>query len=796
MDNFFNDITYGIRSLLKHPAFTIIAVLTLTLGIGANTAMFSVINAVLLNPLPYHEPDRLVWMVETGEEVANRSISYPNFVDWRARNNAFEEMSTFRGWPVTMTGGERPVNLDARMVSAGYFRVMHANPLLGRDFSSDDDHPGAAAVTMLSYGFWQNGFGGDPNIVGRVLMLDDRPHTVIGVMPQNFVHQGPPPLWLLSGQQNWNERDVRIAGSVIARLKRGVTIAQASSAINTIADQLKAEYPRHNSGDHRVSVVSLEDSITGRVKPALLILFGAVGLVLLIACSNVANLLLARAATRRREFAVRVALGASRWRIVRQLLIESVMLALAGGTLGLLLAWWSTQFFGKVEAVPRIGTVEISYWVLSFNLLISVLTGVFFGLAPAWRLSKTSPQNTLKDSGSTTTEVSGKRLRGFLVAAEVALSTTLLVGSGLLLKSMMRLVNSDLGFESGQVLTMALKASQAKYPDRSKLNVLQQQLLERVSVLPGVQAACLSTNLPGFRDGWQNDIWPEGHAPLEPGEMINVDWSIVSADYFKTMQLPIVKGRSFSKQESDEGTPVVIVDERLARRFWPNEEAIGKHLKYDSPVWHEIIGVAKTVNIYGSDAQPLIKIYTPFGRFPQRKAVLSIRTAAEAQALTASVTRELQSIDKDLPIGDTTTLEALLAREVSTRRFNTGLFALFGALALILAVTGVYSVISYSVAQRNHEVGIRVALGAGRREVLKLFIGQGMRLVVAGLVIGLAGAMFLTRLMTTLLFGVRPTDAATFVAVSVCLLLVALLACYIPARRATKVDPLVALRYE
>ena len=798
METLFRDMRYGIKSLLKHPGFAALAIVTLALGIGVNTAMFSVINAVLLRPLPYAEPDRLVWMAESGDEVANRWISYPNFLDWRERNHVFEAISIFRGWSVNMVGADQPVNLGARLVSADYFRVMRAAPLMGRDFSADDDKPGANPVTIISYPFWQQNFAGDPGIIGKSITLDDEASVVIGVMPQSFVHQGPPPLWLLAGPRNMTHRDWRDAGNVIGRLKPGITLAQARSEMNTISQQLFAEYPRANAGHHRVRLVSLQDSITGNVKPALLILFGAVGLVLLIACANVANLLLARAAARRKEFAVRVALGATRWHIIRQLLVECVLLALIGGGLGLVLAWWSTDLLGRVghSTVPRLEGLRISYSVLGFNLFLSLLTGFVFGLAPAWRFSKITPHETLKDSDGTATETRGKGLRAVLVTAEVALSVTLLVGSGLLLKSMLRLFNSDLGFDAHRVLTMELKASGSRY-NKAQLNQLQQRLLASVSDLSGVQEACLSASLPGFADDLQNDISPEGHMPLKPGEMINVDWAIVSADYFKTMRLPLLRGRAFTKQEADQGLPVVVVDENLARRFWPNEEAVGKHLAYDSPVWHEIIGVAKNVNTYGSEAKPLIKVYTPFGRQPQWNSVLSVLTSSEdPQKLATLIIQEIHTVDKDLPVAEVSTLEDLLAREVSTRQFNTGLFALFALLALILATTGVYGVIAYSVAQRTHEVGVRMALGARQRDVLRLFIAQGMKHVVVGLVLGLLAALALSRLMTSLLFGVKPNDAATFIVVSLCLIVSALLACYLPARRATKVDPLVALRYE
>ena len=793
------DLIYALRWLRKNPGFTTLSVLTLAVGIGVNTAMFSVVNAVLLQPLPFLEADRLVWMAESGPEVKNRWISYPNFLDWRARNQVFEAMSTFRGWSVNITGTDKPENLNARIVSSDYFKVMRATPLLGRDFTDEDDKPGAPPVTLISYPFWQQHFAGDPNIVGKQILLDDTAHTIIGVMQESFTHHGPPPLWVLVGQQNWNLRYDRMAGNVIGRLKPGVTIDQARAEMNRIAQQLFQEHPRANAGANSVTVVSLQDNITGNVRTALQILFAAVGLVLLIACANVANLLLARAAARRKEFAVRAALGASRFRIVRQLLVESLLLALAGGALGLIFAMWAMTPLSRMahETVPRLSGLSLNTKVLVFNLIASVVTGILFGLAPALRFSKPQLQETLKDSGSTTSERHGKRLRRVLVVVEVAFSVTLLVGAGLLVKSMFRLLRSDIGFDPNGVLTMELKVSRGKGWSQAELSQVLHRVLDNVKAQPGVEFATLSASLPGLSDEWQNDIAPEGHPPLEKGEQINVDWSIVTSDYFQTMRIPLLEGRTFTRDEDEQGKPVLLVDENLARRFWPNQSALGKHIAYDSPTKHEIIGVVKNVRFYGSEATPLIKIYTPMGRHPQGYSTVSIRSStSDPEALAATVTRAVQAVEKDLPVAEVATLDQILAREAAPRRFNAALFSIFAVLALVLAATGVYGVISYSVVRRTHEVGIRMALGARQRHVLGLFIGDGMRLVLLGLVIGLGGAFALTRLMTSLLFGVSATDLTTFVVVALALVTVGLLACYLPARRATRVDPLVALRYE
>ena len=792
------DLIYGLRWLRKNPGFTVLSVLMLAVGIGVNTAMFSVINAVLLRPLPYPEPDRIVFMNESGSEIQNRMVSYPNFVDWRARNQVFESISTIRGWWVNITGTGTPESVSSRMVTSDYFKVMRASPMLGRDFTPEDDKPGAHPVTMISYGTWQQRYGGDPNIVGKDILLDDKPYTIIGVMPESYVHHGPPPLWVLIGPMGWKGRDVRIGGNVVARLKPGVTIEQARSDMNRIAQDLLREHPIANSGGENINVLSLQDSITGNVSTALKILFGAVALVLLIACANVANLLLARAAARRKEFAVRAALGASRFRIFRQMLVESLLLAIAGGVLGLILATWTIALLARVahETVPRMAGVELDARVLGFSFLVSLLTGLIFGVMPALRSSKTELQETLKDSSATTTDAHGKRLRGMLVVAEVALSVALLVGAGLLVKSMFVLLRTDYNFNPEGVLTMELKVSSGRNQSVQELSRSLFQVMDHVKTVPGVKSATLTTTLPGLGD-WQTDIGAEGYKRA-PGEvLINVDWSIVSADYFQTMNVPILEGRTFTRDEDEQGKTAVLVDETLARRFWPNQSAVGKRIAYDGRDWHVIVGVVKQVGIYGSDRKPLIKIYTPFGRNPQRNSRLSIRAATrDPEALSAAVVRAVHEIDKDLPVVDITAFENILAEEASPRRFNAMLFSVFAALALVLAATGVYGVLSYSVSQRTHEVGIRMALGAGRFDVLRLFMGHGMRLVLLGLIIGLGGAFALTRLMSSLLFGVSTTDTVTFVVVGLVLTVVGVLACYVPARRATRVDPLVALRYE
>jgi len=799
------DLRYGVRLLARRPGFASIAVLTLALGIGANTAIFSVVYAVLMRPLPYAEADRLVWLTERHEEIRTRWISYPNFRDWRERNQSFEFIALIRGWQMTLTGGGEAQSVNARMVTADYFRVMRAPPMLGRDFNSEEDTFGAPRAAVLSHVFWQSQFGGDPDIVGKPIRLDNESFTVIGVMPPEFQHHGPPELWVSTEQyaepgSGWFRREDRVAGFVIGRLKPEVTIEQARADMKSIEERLIAEYPMHNGGN-TIRLVTLQESIVGDSRQSLLLLFAAVGVVLLIACANVANLLLARAATRRKEFAIRAAMGANRWRVLRQLLIESVMLAMVGGGLSLLLARWCVDLLVRFapQDLPRMAGVTIGWRVLGFTLGLSVLTGVIFGIAPAWQSTKTDLHETLKEGGRTTTDARSGRLRSAFVVAEVALAMMLLVGAGLLIKSLTRLLSSDPGFNSQNVVTMVLLPRQA-YTSRPQLKQYYSQILERIRALPGVEAVCVLNDLPGLEPGWQNDINPEvngEYLKIKPGELINVDWGIVSTDYFKAMGIPVKQGRSFTPQEAARGAKVLLVDEQLARQFWPQGDAVGKHIKYDGPDPHEIIGVVGDVRNYGSEALGRIKIYTPFERWPLPRSTLAVRTAGvDATRLIPGIRGEVQAINPNVPIDAIATLEDRLARNIAPRRFITWLLGLFAAVALLLAAIGIYGVMSYSVTERTHEIGVRRALGAQDRDVLKLVVRRGLVLTLIGAAIGLAATLALSRVLSNLLFGVSAIDPVTFAGVAVLLVAVALLACWIPARRATKVDPMVALRYE
>ncbi|HKF54582.1 MAG TPA: ABC transporter permease [Blastocatellia bacterium] len=797
----FDDMRHAIRALLRAPQFTLAAVVTLALGIGMNTAIFSVVNAVLLRPLPYPGAERLLWMAETGE-VSNRFVSYANFKDWRDSNESFAAISTVRSWPFTLTGTGEPRGLAAQMVAPGFFKVLGAEPALGRVFTADDESAGSL-VTVISDAFWRSSLGADPAAVGRTIALDDKAFQVIGIMPPGFEYQSPSPLWVLVGggwsSGNWNERDVRMAGYVIGRLKPGVTIAQARSDMSRISEGLIQQYPVANAGNHRIEMTSLADSITRDARPLLLSLLGAVGLVLLIACANVANLLLARAVTRHKEMAVRIALGASQARIVRQLLAESIPLSLAGGLAGLLVAWWTIDLLLRLAppSIPRLEGLSIDWRVLGFTLVISLSIGFIFGLSPAGQISRKDLNSAMRANSPTGTGPRGDAWRSGLVVIEMALALILLGGCGLMIRSMVRLLDSNPGFDPSEVVTMKLVVPSTRYGNKSQTAVLYRELLERVAALPGVEHASISNNLPGIEDGWQTDIFPEGHQRLAPGELINVDWSIVTEDYFATMKIPVLRGRTFTDAEVQNGSPVVLVDESLAREFWPQGDAVGKHILYDSPDRHEIIGIVKSTSVFGSEVRPRIKIYTPVGRSYLTKAVLSIRGPANlSRNLSDSVTAETRAVDSSLPVWDVADLDELLSRQVSPRRFGTALVTIFAGLALILAAIGIFGVASYSVAQRTGEIGVRMALGAARSDISKMILWQGLKQASIGVLLGLGGWLALAKSVKSLLYGIGAADPATLIAAAALMALTALAACYIPAKRAAELDPLAALRHE
>jgi putative ABC transport system permease protein len=802
METLFRDTRYGVRSLAKRPGFTAVALIALTLGIGANTAIFSLVNAVLLRPLPFTEPDRLVWMFGNVRNGTNgASVSPLDFLDYRKQNTTFEEFAAQFSFPVhlNLTGSGEPERLTVAAVTGNYFQALGAKAALGRTFQLENESPGREQVTVLSYGLWQKRFGADPNIVSKTVSLDGKKVEVIGVMPQDFNFPEAAELWMpinFDSSPGLKQRKAHFMRP-IGKLKPGVTIAQAQADTDLVAKRLEEQYPESNKG-WNLRLVSLRERLVGNTRPTLLLLFGAVGLVLLIACANVANLLLVRAATREREIALRTALGASRFRIVRQMITESVLLSLVGGTLGALLAIWGVDLLVTLSAgsIPATAHVRIDSTVLLFTLLVSVITGVLFGLAPALRTMKVNLSESLKEGGRTGSE-GGKRnrTRSVLVVLESAIAVVLLIGAGLLIRSLYQLQNVNPGFDAHNVLTMRVDLSSEKYATPEKAGGFFTELESRVGGLPGVESIGFITELP--LSGQPNDM-PfnvEGRSATTIGESRGADFRRVNLQYFKALRIPLLRGRNFTEQEVKQSAKVVLISELLASQVFPNEEPLGKRLimAMGKDPW-EIIGVVGDIRHRRLESEPFAAMYMPSNQTGGTNLV--IRTQGDPTNLAAAVRKEVQAIDPDQPVAAVRTMDEWVSTSVAQPRFRTALLGLFALLALVLASTGIYGVMSYSVAQRTHEIGVRMALGAKRRDVLSMVVRQGMLLVVMGVGIGLVGAFALTRVMSTLLFGVTAKDPITFVVVAALLTLVALVACYIPARRATKVNPLVALRYE
>jgi len=808
MESLFQDLKYGFRMLLKHPGFSAVAVIALALGIGANTAIFSVVNAVLLRPLPFPESDRLMVIYETRLDRggSRASVSYPNFSDWRDQNTVFESMSTYRTTDLVLTGVGDPARLQAGVVNADLFSLLRATPIAGRLFRPEEDKQGdSGRVILLSQRLWQQRFNSDPEIIGRSLILNSKNYTVVGVMPRSFhfpVDTEPVDIWTTVAIDSgmFPQRGAHYT-HVIARLKPGVTPAQAQAEMEGIAANLERQYPDENS--HRgISMIPALESLVGDIRPALIILLGAVGCVLLIACANVANLLLARATTRHKEMAIRAALGASRTRVVRQLITESILLSLTGGGVGLLVALWLTKALVDLggDDVPRAAQVGIDTRVLAFTLVISLVTGVLFGLVPAVHSSKTDLAESLKEGGRGSGDASrGNWLRGVLVVVEVAVAVVLLVGAGLLIQSLRRLQQVNPGFNSHNVLTFSLSLPEVKYKSEQQVEFYR-QLKERIEALPGVRSASGVMPLPLGGDRMRVTFETEGR-PIPKGELPATEIRTIGVDYFKTMGIPLIKGRDFNERDVKKSPQVIIVNEAFANQFFPGEEVLGKHIQPgisaddDEPGMREIVGVVGNVKHMKLNAEADPEAYEPHAQLTMDMSML-VKTETDPKSLANAIQGEIKSMDKDLPAYGIKTLDDYLWAAVARPRFITLLLATFAGLALILTAVGLYGVMSYSVTQRTHEIGIRMALGANQQNVLGMVVGRGMALTAVGVGAGLVGAFFLTKLLETLLFGVNASDPLTFVAISVVLAVVALGACLVPARRATKVDPMIALRYE
>jgi putative ABC transport system permease protein len=816
MDNLIKDIRFGVRGLLKRPAFTAIAVVTLALGIGANTAMFSAVNAVLLRPLPFKEPNRLVsiWERRANSGRANLPISGHEFAAWKEHTQSFEALTLIQPDALNLTGRGDPLIVDVAHVSTDFFPVLGVPPLLGRAFVPGEDGQGGAKVAVLGQKLWNQRFAGDPSVLNQTIMLSDEPYTVIGVMPTLELM----PDILLPIDLRGEVRKVgKHSHLVIGRLKPDVTLDQAQAELTYAANKLEQEFPDANLG-HGVKVVSLHEDVTGNSNLALLTLFGAVGFVLLIACANVANLLLTRATARRKEMAIRTALGAGRLRLIRQVLTESLLLAGLGGGLGLLSAFWLIDLLSRITAVnvPRLDQMRVDGRVLVATVGFSILTGLLTGIAPAWRSSEPRLYQWISEGTRTSGSSGRRRISSALVVIEVALAVVLLVGGGLMLKSFIQLIRVDPGFDPHQVLRLDLSLPTLRYKQPRQQVAFYDQLMAGLRSLPGVDSVGATTQTPlSPGDNW-TAFAIEGRPAPPQGQQQQAATRAVSNDYFRTMRIPLRQGRFFEASDArvalplirwfeqqpypehfneSQAVPVVIINETMAKLYWPNENPLGRRLSIIFSPWLTVVGVVGDVRHAGLNTPPNPEIYLSQSQEPQSSMAVMIRTTGNPLELSAAVREQVKAIDRDQPL-TVTTMDQVFSNSVAGQRFNALLLGVFASLALILAMIGVFGVINYSVAQRTHEIGIRIALGAQRRDVFRLVVGQGLVLALIGVGLGSLGALALTRLIATLLYGVSPTDLSTFVLVSLLVTLVALLACYIPARRATKVDPLEALRYE
>lgn len=811
MTALWQDARYALRLLWKSPGFTVVAILALTLGIGANTAIFSVVNAVLLRPLPYEKPEEIVTPWGRKDSGERSSLSYPDYLDWREQTQTLEEIAVYNQSGTILRGEGEPALIRGASVSSDLFPLLRIKPVMGRAFTRDEDQSASASVIVISYELWRRRFNSDPNIVGKQIPIGSTGSTVVGVLPPGFRFpvQTSQTDYLRPLAPTLAER-ATIRGSyslrAIARLKPGVSKAQAESEMKAIGQRLEAQYPDEGLR-LGLNLVSLHEDIVGSVRPSLLVLLGAVGFVLLIACANVANLLLARAAARQKEIAIRTALGAGRARLIRQLLTESTLLALVGGTLGLLLALWGLDLLVAATPVdiPRVREVGLDMNVFLFTLSVSVLTGVIFGLAPALQASRVDVNESLKEGGRGSTESARRnRVRSLLVISEIALSFVLLIGAGLLIKSFIRLRDVNPGFEPQRVLTTGLSLARAKYPKVEQQAAFFQETIARIKALPGVEAAALVDPLPLSGNSIAGTFQIVGRPAATAADKPLSNIRRISSDYFRTMSIPIMKGRVFDDKDTKDAPPVIVVNETFARRFFPGEDATGKRIVVEvdasedpNPPEREIIGVVGDVRHEGLDKDAGPEFYAPYGQDPRPFMELVVRTATDNPAGQAASVREaIKQVDKEQYIPQVVPMTKLLSEAIASRRFNMMLIGLFAGVALLLASVGIYGVMSYSVSQRTHEIGIRLALGAQTRDVLKMVVGQGMALALIGVGVGLLAAIAMTRIMSSLLFNVSPTDAMTFVIVSLVLAGAALLACLIPARRATRVDPMVALRSE
>jgi putative ABC transport system permease protein len=813
MGNLLQDIRYAVRMLAKNPGFAAIAILTLALGIGANTAIFSVVNGVMLNPLPYPQPERLVSVYRKAFNFQKGSVPYLSFLDWQKDNRSYDAMASYRGADYNLTGMGEAERVPVGQVSADFFPVLGEVPILGRTFRADDDRPGASPVVVLGEGFWKRKFGGAPDVLGRTLMFNGNGYTVIGVVRDNFKIFTDGEVYVPIGEWSnptFRDRALSMGMDVVARLRPGVTVAQARADMDSVAHEQAIEYPKSNAG-MGISTIPLLEDLVGERKPTLLILLGAVGFVLLIACVNVANLLLARSTGRARELAIRLALGATRVRLIRQLLTESVLVSLTGGALGLLLAAWGTSAMLKLlpAALPRMDEIGVDGRVLGFTLGASILAGILFGLMPALKISRTDLQGSLKEGGRSVIRTKN-RAQGVLVVAEIAMALVLLVGAGLMIRSVAHLWRVNPGFDPHNALEFSLSLAPDKISDAAKIRAAYRQLLDGLGSTPSVEAvSVLGGSMPLKGDDTDFPFWLEGKPkPPTENQMSLAFWYGTSPGYLKAMGIPLLRGRYLTKQDSETAPPVMVIDQEFAKRYFGGQDPIGKHVNIDMiDVSPEIVGVVGHVKHWGLDDEstrpfheqmymPFMQINDKFLPLMVNGTLVVVRTKGAPASAMGAIREEVSKVDSRQVMYDTMTMEEIVARSVRAQRFAMILLGAFAAMALLLASIGIYGVISYLVGQRVNEIGIRIALGAQRRDILRMIVGEGGRLAGIGAGAGIAAALVLTRLMATQLYGVSATDPLTFAGVALLLVGVAMFACYIPARRAMRVDPMVALRYE
>jgi putative ABC transport system permease protein len=801
METLFQDLRYGIRTLLKNPSFAFVAAMTLALGIGASAAIFSVINAVVIRPLPYKDSDRIM-LVEEKHELAGHSLNltYASYLDLAARSESLESVSAYRTWNFKLTDAGEPEQVSGALVTYDMFTSLGATPAMGRSFSPEEDRPGNDKVVVLSYGLWHRRFNAEANVLGRIIKINDADCAVIGVMPRGFQFPDQSELWTPlapGGSLSANRRSHLL--TVIGRLKESATRSQAQAEMDSIAKQIDEQNPGVDSA-LGLSVIGLQQRMAAPALPALSVLLGAVGLVLLIACVNVANLMLARAARREQEIAIRAALGASRLRLIRQLMTESLLLAIVGGAAGAALAWLCVKLIIILSPgnIPRLGEASVDWRVLVFALSISLFTGILFGVAPALQSSRASLGQSLKDAARGSSGAGRKRLRNFLVVSEIALALVLLIGAGLLLNSFKKLLDVKPGFDPAGTLTMQLFLSGPRYAEDYQKTAFLKEALERIRSVPGAVSAGLVNSLP-IAGGVATDFEIAGRPAPAAGQEPLADIRIIDTDYFRAMRIPLQRGRWFDERDTSQSQKVMAINEAMARRHWPDEDPLGKRVTmkdWGEPLTGEIVGIVGDVKANGLESESRPMIYWPYTQFPSSFNRIVIRAEGDQSSVIAAVKREVQAIDSEQPISDIRTMDEVLSSAAAGRRFNLALLGGFAIAALALAAAGVYGVASYMVAQRTREIGIRMALGAERRNIVLLIMKQSAGLTAAGIVVGLAGAIALTRLMSSLLFEVSPTDPLTFASVSLMLAGVALGASFAPARRAANVDPMIALRSE